>query len=515
MPVNGCTGGHILEQKTRKFHIGRILLCALLLFACAGFASALWYLLSNGFVGFSAILFMLLSDMQGTDTSLVLRYILMALVPGLVLGSLLCFFLFHRWKKPPKLRFYPFTKGVAAAISVLLSLAMIVSGLYMVGFPQWLYGCLNEGKLYEKEYVSPRSVDIRFPEDGSKRNLIYIYLESVETTFMSPEEGGAMEENLMPELTALARENLTFTFSEEGLLGGWQNTNGASWTVGSMVAQTAGVPLSIPVSLDHNEYMSYYKEFLPGAVTLTNILHENGYEQAIMVGSDLSFGGRREYFTQHGMDRVYDLYTAREDGIIPEDYHVWWGYEDLHLFEYAKKVLPELSAGDKPFALTLLTVDTHYVDGYVCELCGDEYEEQYSNVFACSSRQVYDFVQWIEAQDFFPDTTVIICGDHCTMNRWYISRNVPDDYVRRVYNCFINCPVDPARSTGREILPFDMFPTTLAALGCEIEGDRLGLGVNLFSDLPTLAERMGFDEAMDEIDRASNYYRKNFMLIGG
>ena len=28
---------------------------------------------------------------------------------------------------------------------------------------------------------------------------------------------------------------------------------------------------------------------------------------------------------------------------------------------------------------------------------------------------------------------------------------------------------------------FDMFPTTLAALGVKIEGNKLGLGVNLFS----------------------------------
>lgn len=41
----------------------------------------------------------------------------------------------------------------------------------------------------------------------------------------------------------------------------------------------------------------------------------------------------------------------------------------------------------------MLTVDTHFTDGYVCELCQNQYDEQYSNVIACSSRQVSEF--WI------------------------------------------------------------------------------------------------------------------------
>ena len=41
-----------------------------------------------------------------------------------------------------------------------------------------------------------------FPKE--KRNLIHIYLESIETTYLSKELGGYMKTNLMPELTQLA-----------------------------------------------------------------------------------------------------------------------------------------------------------------------------------------------------------------------------------------------------------------------------------------------------------------------
>ena len=37
----------------------------------------------------------------------------------------------------------------------------------------------------------------------------------------------------------------------------------------------------------------------------------------------------------------------------------------------------------------------------------------------------------------------------------------------------------------------DLFPTTIASLGFKIEGNRLGLGTNLFSKEETLLEKYG------------------------
>ena len=47
----------------------------------------------------------------------------------------------------------------------------------------------------------------------------------------------------------------------------------------------------------------------------------------------------------------------------------------------------------------------------------------------------------------------------------------------------------------REYSTFDAFPTTLASLGCSIQGDRLGLGVNLFSEEQTLIEQYGVEQS--------------------
>ena len=51
-----------------------------------------------------------------------------------------------------------------------------------------------------------------------------------------------------------------------------------------------------------------------------------------------------------------------------------------------------------------------------------------------------------------------------------------------------------------------MFPTTIASLGATIEGDRLGLGTNLFSGEQTLAEKLTFDQLNDDLSQKSKFF---------
>ena len=333
----------------------------------------------------------------------------------------------------------------------------------------------------------------------------------MENTFFSEAQGGAMEENIIPELYQLAEENINFSESEG--VGGFLPVSGTTWTAGALVGQSAGIPLKTPSNLS-DMYNGYGKEgvFLPGVTTLSDILHENGYNQSFMVGSRASFGGRRTYYKTHGTDYIYELSTARNEGIVEPDYFVWWGMEDKYLFEYAKEKLTWMSEKADPFAFTMLTVDTHHVGGYVCEYCKDEHEEQYENVYSCSSRQVADFIGWIKEQDFYENTTIIITGDHPSMDRRYMLDNVAESYERRIYNCFINAAEEDTYSKKRSFCTFDLFPTTLGAMGCNIEGDRLGLGTNLFSGQMTLIEEMGFEEFNSQVAMSSEYYKSKFLM---
>ena len=493
------------QTKTKHKILGAILLvllCLLSLVAFLGFFAAIWYRDVYGDTGFDSVLYTLTGGLGGMQTGLLINFLSGAILPAVLCTCGVALLLYL----PRKREWMP-PRGVANVISLLTSIALLTHAAFNIGLVQFIHAKTQLSEMYENEYVDPNTVEITFPEE--KRNLIYIYLESMETSYLHTSEGGAMDVNLIPELTQLAQDNINFSHNEH--VGGLVEVPGASWTVGAMVAQTAGVPLITPTDVDDWQN-GYGKDgvFLPGLTSLNNILADNGYNQALMVGSDANFGGRKTYFETHGVDRIYDLYTAWEDGIVPYGYFEWWGFEDKYLFEYAKQEITEMAAQEEPFAFTMLTVDTHHIGGYTCTLCGDDHAESYENAISCSSKQVAAFVKWIQAQPFYENTTVIITGDHFSMDSGYFDRNVEKGYVRHGYNCFLNAAAEvKIPPQNRQFSSLDMFPTTLAAMGCAIEGNRLGFGVNLFEGPPTLIEEFGYSAFCTELNKRTEYY-ENF-----
>lgn len=356
----------------------------------------------------------------------------------------------------------------------------------------------TESTYIEDNYADPRNTKITFPE--KKRNLIHIYLESIESSFLSKELGGYMAENLMPELTELSKEGIHFSNTDK--FGGANQTYGSSWSVAGMVNMDMGIPLKI--AMDGN---SYGKEgvFLPGAIGIGDILNDNGYEQTIMFGADADFGGLTTYFTTHGNFNIFDHKYAIEKGLIPSEYNVWWGFEDKKLYEFAKEEILRLSQTGKPFNFTMETADTHFPDGYLEEDAPKKYESQYANVIAYSTQKAVEFIKWIQQQPFYEDTTIVITGDHLSMDKTFFE-DFDETYDRRTFNLILNSPITTEKVFNREFATYDMFPTILASMGVEIEGDRLGLGTNLFSGKPTLIERDGFEGEEEGLSYISEFY---------
>ena len=444
------------------------------------------------------LVYHLTAPIEGTNEDIILNYLQSCLVPTiLVLLTAIILFISFRKKK----NCYLYIVG-GVGISIIVTIASLIYTWNKLDVGNYLKNQKAESYFIEQYYVNPEETEITFPE--VKRNLIYIYLESMEITYSDEENGGAFEENVIPELTQIAQDNEDFSGLDSELNGGYAFP-GATWTMGAMFAHTSGLPLNISIGAND---MDTQESFLPGITTLGDILEQNGYSRTLMIGSDATFGGRALYFTDHGNYDLEDYNYAIEQGWIPEDYNVWWGYEDEKLFENAKNKLMELSVQEEPFDLTLLTVDTHFEDGYVCDICPDTFgDNQYANVMACSSKQVADFIDWIQQQDFYENTTIIIAGDHLTMDSDFCD-SVSEDYQRKVYTAILNSAVEAQSSERREFSTFDMFPTTLAALGAQIDGERLGLGTNLFSKLPTLTEQVGYEKEREEIQKRSRFFDK-------
>lgn len=458
--------------------------------------------LKKNFNGLSweEIVFHLKVPMKGTSNEMILDYFR---TYGIAMGTGVCF--------AGVINVVSYQMFSAAARSILLvaSIVLLIAAVYRILASFDTFACLiaqrSESGFMEKVAVQITPQMLHFPE--KKRNLIYIFLESMESTFSSKEEGGAMELDRIPELTALAKEEVNFSCDEK--LGGAAPSRGASWTTGAMVSQTCGYPLMIP--LGGKNYKNGKNAFMPGVVAIGDVLKNEGYAQEIMVGSDLTFGGRKMYFEQHGDYFVYDYPYAKEQGKIPKDYYEWWGFEDKKLFAFAKEEITELAKGDKPFNFTMLTVDTHHIGGYACEDCHQDFENNYDNVLSCSSKRVKEFIDWIKAQDFYEDTTIVISGDHCTMDNNYIREKYDGSVPRRVYSCIVNPAVKPVREKERQYYSMDLYPTTLAAMGVQIDGERIGLGTNLFSDKETILEKYGNIKVQQELSKGSSFYRKKIL----
>lgn len=359
----------------------------------------------------------------------------------------------------------------------------------------------GEGSTFiESNYVDPKDVSLTFPE--KKRNVIVLYLESMEMTYADKENGGGFDGNFIPQLTQLSKENENFSGADT-VLNGARSTSGTTWTMGGIFAATSGLPLI--TQLAQNE-MDTQDVFFRNATVLGDVLNSKGYQQVFACGSDATFGGRKLYFTDHGNYAIHDLNYRKEIGELPEDYYVWWGFEDEKLIEYAKEDLTKLASSNQPFNYTMLTADTHFEDGYVCNLCQDLHDgNRYGNVISCSDKQVSEFISWIQQQDWYDNTTIVITGDHPTMDSDFCDP-VSSDYSRRVYTAYINAdPIENHSKGERQYTTLDTFPTTLAAMGVSIEGNRLGLGTNVFSGEETLLEKDGMQMINTEFSKKSEF----------
>ena len=129
--------------------------------------------------------------------------------------------------------------------------------------------------------------------------------------------------------------------------------------------------------------------------------------------------------------------------------------------------------------------------------------------------QIADFLDWIEKQDFYNDTVIYIAGDHSSMQGDFVTKSDYDKYNgdtdRNVYNVFINSCLEPVKEKNRKFTTLDFCPSILAALGVDIEGNRIVLGTNLFSSEQTLSEKYGYEELFEELGKKSTFYNKEIM----
>lgn len=408
--------------------IACIVIVVCLLIAFGATVTVDWLYETFGHLSMDEIIFHLKVPMQGTNTDIIATFMKQCLWKVILPSAIIALALIYPMVKDIKIIHEIHTSErrktilVSITISILILIISIDKILKTTDIKEYIKNQTHDSNFIAKEYVRPEKTKIEFQEE--KRNLIYIFLESMETTYYSVQDGGLSQYDLMPEISKLAKENINF--SDTNKLGGAYTLYGTTWTVGAMVAQTAGVPLKL--SIEDNA-MEEYSTFLGGAYSIGQVLQKNGYHNFLLLGSDATFGGRKN-----------------------------------------------LSEQEQPFNFTMLTADTHFPDGYKCKDCPDKWDEQY-----------------------------------ITMQSNFFELEEGQDYQKKVVNLIINPAVEP-ESNNREYSTMDLYPTTLAALGANIDGNKLGLGTNLFSNEETLIEKYGLNNVNDELMKISRYYNNNILV---
>ena len=370
---------------------------AILLILCLYVVLNVTFVASNYFTGEGindAVLYTLTSSMTGAGIG---KYIL----PGIgVLVALIAVFGTLTWILRRR-KGYPHHFGYSL-LALVLALASVDASPAFRQVTELVKSQTRSG-------VSDFDVYYKVPQgtiNNPKLNLVYIYGESLERTYLTPE----YFPDLAPELTGLKNEGIDFSHTVQ--------LTGTDYTIAGMVASQCGIPLFAPFEGNSSASMS---SFFPKNICLGDILKASGYENYFMQGADLRFAGKDIFLQSHGFDHMYGEQELKSKVPDPKYRNNWGFYDDTVLDEVFEKYM-ELSKANKRFSLFTLTVDTHHPDGFISKTCKrrsysfENKKNQSFSAVACSQEHIATLIEKIKASPYFKNTVIVVSSDHLAMN---------------------------------------------------------------------------------------------------
>lgn len=478
-------------QQQGYFKPSHILFITTLLFLTAHFrAGVVWAFNSFPLGDANTVLLTLQEPFDDFAYSMIRQYLTTTIPQALVITAVLMAFLYLVLNNTK-------TRLIPIAVYFVTTIALVIYNLPLSDY----YHILNNepeknaaySKFFVENYVNPDSVKITPPEQ--KRNLILIYLESLGVVFSDKEHGGNQDTNLITELTDLALQNLNFGKNKKHI-GGGTDAIGSSSTFPSFHSRSLGVPNVIIYST--TPILHHYK-------SLYKILNDNGYNQIFFQGNPGLFKQFQYFTTDQKINEIYgtdDMIQRMKLDSADFRKQGWNNVQDKESFKFANQILDTIS---EPFSLTFFTIDTHAPSGLYDPDCiksaDDNDDERLKASLRCVSREVDRFLKNIKSKPFYENTTIVIFGDHHFPGNRLVNGFADERWI----DIFMNAPKVPVAEEGRLFSDIDMFPTILSSIDFDIEGDRLGLGTDLFSDKKTLLERIGLDSLNKEISKMPNH----------
>lgn len=320
-----------------------------------------------------------------------------------------------------------------------------------------------------EEYVKVNEGVVKEP-----LNLIYIYAESLEETYFNEN----IFPGLMPNLNKVRNKAIVFKDVAQ--------VTHTGWTIAGMVASQCGVPL---FSASQGNSMSGMPQFLSGATCMGDVLSRNNYELFYLGGASLEFAGKGNFYKTHGFTSIQGRAQLSKKLDDPS-YKSAWGLYDDSLFKIAQEELVKRTEQKSPFALFMLTLDTHHPRGHLSSSCAlQDYGDGSNpmlNAVHCSDKLISEFVDHIQVSGLGKNTLIVIGSDHLAM------KNTATDLLNQDDRKNMLIMIPPELQEGVVIdtpsSVLDVAATILPMLG--FKSDRLGFGRNILNEeTPKLIEK--------------------------
>ena len=202
--------------------------------------------------------------------------------------------------------------------------------------------------------------------------------------------------------------------------------------------------------------------FLNKAVCLGDVLNAAGYEQIFMGGAPHKFAGKGQFFLDHQYNEINgtdELKSALED----ISYLNAWGLYDDSLFDLSYKKFAQLAEQQKPFNLTVLTVDIHAPAGHTSKSCTPypHINNKVLDAVYCTDQLIGRFINKVSQHPAYKNTTIVLISDHLSM-RNAAEKYYPEKSKRKLEFIVLNNSLQGEIKTTGNIM--DMASTVLELL---------------------------------------------------
>ncbi len=395
----------------------------------------------------------------------------------LLFSILLPFLLYFFWKK---------TNFINKKIIIFLWILFLVISFIINPFTknflelQWFFN--KEFKNNIDFYSLYKIPKIDQTLNKETKNIIFIYLESFEQTYLDNE--------LFPWLTNWLNKLKNNSIYFENI----KQAYSTNWTIWWMVWSQCWIPLIMRWDIKVNENIDEYN-FLSWAFCIWDFLKKYSYNLNYYWWASLDFAWKWNFYKTHWFNNIKwskELINELDNKNYRNN---WWLYDDT-TFDKAYEQYKILSKKDENFWLFLITLDTHWWKWMLSESCIDRTYTSNKNKnilnllnnYYCTDYLLDNFIEKIKSSDNFKNTIIAITSDHLINNSIDSNKNIVNTIKEENKERKMLFMIIDENQTKKEIeknwTTLDIWATVLSKMWFNIK--NFWLWINLFSNWESL-----------------------------